>query len=61
MWSPTGESNMSFIKRGDGKIVGIVDPDKLTDDEKTAVKQVAEKIVKESEDSASSKKKKSGS
>jgi hypothetical protein len=52
---------MSFIKHGDGKIVGIVDPDKLTDDEKKAVKQVTE-IVKESDDTASSnKQKKSGS
>jgi hypothetical protein len=52
---------MSFIKHGDGKIVGIVDPDKLTDDEKKAVKQVTE-IVKESDaDSSSNKQKKSGS
>ena len=41
---------MSFIKRGDGKIVGIVDRGKLTDDQKTAVKQVCKKIVKQSDD-----------
>jgi len=52
---------MSFIKHGDGKIVGVVDPDKLTDDEKQAVKQLTEQIVKESDQSDSSKKKKSGS
>lgn len=50
-----------FIKHGDGKIVGVVEPDKLTDDEKKAVKQVTEKIVKESDESDTSKKKKSGS
>ena len=50
-----------FIKHGDVKIVGVVEPDKLTDDEKKAVKQVTEKIVKESDESDTSKKKKSGS
>ncbi len=52
---------MSFIKHGDGKIVGIVEPGKLTDEEKAAVKQVAEKIVKESDETDASKQKKSGS
>ena len=53
---------MSFIKRGDGKIVGVVDPDKLTDEEKKAVKQITQQIVKESDESTdTSKQKKSGS
>lgn len=53
---------MPFIKHGDGKIVGIVDSDALTDSEKKAVKQVTEQIIKESDEvTDTSKKKKSGS
>lgn len=50
---------MSFIKTGDGKIVGVIDPNSLTLEEKSAVKQ---KVIKESEESTdASTKKKSGS
>jgi len=53
---------MAFIKHSDGNIVGIVDGDDLTDDQKQAVKKSKE-FVKQSDNelSDSSKVKKSGS
>jgi len=54
---------MSFIKTGDGKILGIVDGDDLTEDEKKSAKQVSKEFVKKSDNEStdSSKVKKSGS
>ena len=50
-----------FIKRGDGKILNVVDGDNLTEEQKNAVKDVSKEIVKESDESSdSSTKKKSG-
>jgi hypothetical protein len=49
-----------FIKHGDGKILDIVDGEALTDEQKKAVKQVSKQLVKESDDSDASSKKKQG-
>lgn len=60
MCLPFGE--FMFIKRGDGKILNVVDEDNLTEDQKKAVNDVSKEIVKQSDESAdSSTKKKSGS
>lgn len=54
---------MSFIKRGDGKILDIIDENALTDEQKKAVKKISKEFVKQSENESadSSNRKKSGS
>ena len=53
---------MSFIKRGDVKVISVLDDNFLTDEQKKAVKKMSEEIVKQSDESTeSSKVKKSGS
>jgi len=49
-----------FIKRGDGKIVSVIKEDDLTDAQKKTAKDLSDKTV-ESEDTDTSKAKKSGS
>lgn len=48
-----------FIKHGDGKIVSVLDEEELTEDQKKAVKDVSQQVVKLSDDNSSSKSKKS--
>jgi hypothetical protein len=51
-----------FIKHGDGKIVSVFDEDKLTEEQKKAVKDISKQVVKQSDKSDSSdQQKKSGS
>ncbi len=50
-----------FIKHGDGKILNVVDGEELTEDQKKAVKDRSKELVKQSDESADSSKKKSGS
>lgn len=54
---------MAFIKHGDGKILNVVESESLTEEQKTAVKQVSKEFVKQSEndETTDSLKKKSGS
>lgn len=50
-----------FIKRGDGKIMSIVkSEDELTDEQKKAVKDLSDKITKQSNETDASEQKKSG-
>jgi hypothetical protein len=49
-----------FIKHGDGKILNIVDGDALTDEQKNAVKKVSKELVKQSDETDASAKKKQG-
>ena len=48
---------MAFIKYSDGKIAGVVKERDLTDDQKDAVKKVANEIADKSNDSDLAKKK----
>ena len=50
-----------FIKHGDGKILNVVDGEELTDAQKKAVKDHSKELVKQSDESSDSSKKKSGS
>lgn len=50
-----------FIKHGDGKILNVVDGEELTDAQKKAVKDRSKELVKQSDESSDSSKKKSGS
>lgn len=50
-----------FIKRGDGKILSVVEDDDMTEQQKKTVKDLSNKVVKQSEDTDSSEVKKSGS
>lgn len=50
-----------FIKHGDGKILNVVDGEELTDAQKKAVKDRSNELVKQSDESTDSSKKKSGS
>ena len=52
---------MSFIKHGDGKILNVVDSEELTEEQKKAVKDRSKDLVKQSDESTDSSKKKSGS
>lgn len=57
-----GNTVMSFVKYGDGKIVDVFDATALTEEQKNAVKKVSQEFVKQSDESTdSSTKKKSGS
>lgn len=49
-----------FIKHGDGKITDIIKEEELTEEQKVAVKKMSKQIVKESDESDTSKTKKSG-
>ena len=49
-----------FIKHGDGKILDIVDGEALTEEQKKAVKQVSKELVKQSDETDTSSKKKQG-
>lgn len=46
-----------FIKHGDGKIVGVVEGDELTDAQKKAAKDLSKKTVKSGNADASTEKK----
>ena len=60
--APLGESNMGFIKHGDGKIVDVLDENSLTDEQKKSVaKKVSKQLVKQTDESTDSSQKKSGS
>jgi hypothetical protein len=59
VWPPL-EREYMFIKHSDGKILNVVDSDDLTETQKRAVKEVSEQIVKQSDESDTSKVKKSG-
>lgn len=50
-----------FIKHGDGKILNVVDGEELTEDQKRAVKDRSKELIKQSDESTDSSKKKSGS
>ncbi len=50
-----------FIKRGDGKILSVVEDDEMTEQQKKAAKDLSKNVVKQSEDTDSSEKKTSGS
>lgn len=50
-----------FIKRGDGKILSVVEDQEMTEQQKKAAKDLSERVVKQSEDTDSSEMKKSGS
>lgn len=50
-----------FIKRGDGKILSVVEDDDMTEQQKKAAKDLSKKVIKQSEDTDSSEVKKSGS
>lgn len=50
-----------FIKHGDGKILHVVEGEELSEEQKTAVKKMSKELVKQSDESADSSKKKSGS
>jgi hypothetical protein len=39
---------MSFIKTGDGKIIGMVESEDLTEDQKKAIKAASQEIAKKS-------------
>jgi hypothetical protein len=41
---------MSFIKNGDGKIVGVIDAEVLTEEQKKAVKTMTKDLVKPTEE-----------
>lgn len=56
---PTGEK--MFIKRGEGKIVSVIDEDELTDAQKKAAKDLSKKTVKSGDADTSATAKKSGS
>lgn len=49
-----------FIKHGDGKILNVVDGDALTEEQKNAVKKVSKELVKQSDETDASAKKKQG-
>jgi hypothetical protein len=49
-----------FIKHGDGKILNVVDGDALTDEQKNAVKKVSKELVKQSDETDATSKKKQG-
>ena len=49
-----------FIKRGDGKILSVVEDEEMTDKQKKSAKDLSKKVVKQSEDTDSSEKKNSG-
>lgn len=51
---------MPFIKHGDGKIVGILDPEELTEEQKKSVKSKQAAAPTET-DSSTKQEKKSGS
>lgn len=50
-----------FIKRGDGKIVSVIEEDELTNAQKKAAKDLSKKPVKSGDADASANAKKSGS
>lgn len=50
-----------FIKRGDGKILSVVETEELTEEQKKATKDLSEKTVKPIDKSDTSEMKKSGS
>lgn len=50
-----------FIKHGDGKIVSVLEEEELTEQQKKAVKDLSNKVVKLSNDKSSSDLNKSGS
>jgi hypothetical protein len=50
-----------FIKHGDGKILNVVDGEELTEDQKKAIKDRSKELVKQSDETTDSSKKKSGS
>jgi len=52
---------MAFIKRGDGKIVSVIDEEELTQKQKKAVDELSKKTVKNSKSDLSSDSEKSGS
>jgi hypothetical protein len=50
-----------FIKHGDGKILNVVEGEELTEAQKKAVKERSKELVKQSDESTDSSRKKSGS
>lgn len=49
-----------FIKHSDGKILNVVDSEELTEEQKLAVKKVTKELVKQSDESTHTSKKKLG-
>lgn len=45
-----------FIKRGDGKILSVVETEELTDEQKKVAKDLTNKLTKQSNETADSKK-----
>ena len=50
-----------FIKRGDGKILSVVETEEMTEEQKKAAKSLSKKTVKQADESDASEVKKSGS
>lgn len=50
-----------FIKRGEGKILSVVEDEEMTEQQKKAARDLSKKVVKQSEETDSSDMKKSGS
>lgn len=50
-----------FIKRGDGKIVSVLEEEELTDEQKQAARDLSKQVIKQSDNTdTSSETKKSG-
>lgn len=60
MPSPSLGDLMSFIKRGDGKILSVFDEKELNEQQKKAVKEHSEKLKKDSVQNTDSTKKLEG-
>lgn len=50
-----------FIKRGEGKILSVVEDEEMTEQQKKAARDLSKQVVKQSEETDSSDMKKSGS
>ena len=61
MISPRMEKQMSFVKRGDGKIVNILNEKSLTDEQKQILKELSQEAIKEDVKLTDTSDKKSGS
>jgi hypothetical protein len=49
-----------FIKRGDGKIVSVLEEEELTDEQKKAARDLSKQVIKQSDNTDASDTKKSG-
>lgn len=44
-----------FVKHGDGKIVSVLDEEELTDEQKKALKDLSDEVVKTSQNNSKNK------